>query len=100
MLGGRCCILALLVEGGLAVSRQISVTLADDTAALVEAVPLAERGRFIDAAIRHRASVSRWHDEDLQRRLQEGAIARADRDRDLADEWAALEEEVCPTSET
>ncbi len=78
-------------------SRRVNVTLNDDTAAIVEAVPAAERDQFIDAAIRQRGKP--WPRADLRQQLQEGAIARAQRDRDLAEEWVSLEEEVCPTPE-
>jgi CopG family transcriptional regulator / antitoxin EndoAI len=76
-------------EGALAVRRQINVTLDDDTAAMIESIPLTERGRFIDSAIRQRAST--LHGEDLRRLLKEGAIARADRDREIAEEWASVD---------
>ena len=66
-------------------SQQVNVILADDTAALIESVPLAERDRFIDTVIRRSAPV--WLDEDLHRLLQEGAIARAERDRAFAKAW-------------
>lgn len=78
-------------------SKQLTVTLDDDTLAIVEAVPALERDRFIDAAIRQRGKMRLR--EDLHRQLQEGATVRAERDRNLADEWGALEDEVCPTPE-
>jgi hypothetical protein len=63
-----------------ATSRQINVTLADDIAVLIESVPVTERDRSIDNAIRqHDAPV--WQDGDLRRLLQEGAIARGARPR-------------------
>jgi len=79
------------------VSRQVNVTLNDDTVAIVESVPAAERNRFIEAAIRQRGIMSLG--ADLRRQLQEGAIARAERDRNLAEEWVSLEDEVCQTPE-
>ena len=87
----------MVAEGGFIVSRQVNVTLDDAAAALIESVPVKERDRFIATAIRRSAPV--WQEEDLCRLLQEGAMARADRDRQLAEEWAPLEEEACPTQE-
>jgi len=86
-----------IAEGDFDVSRQVNVTLDDDTVALIETVPVTERDRFIDSAIRQRAPL--WKDEDLRRLLQEGAVARAERDRQLAEEWISLEDEACPTAE-
>ena len=70
-------------------SQQVNVTLDDDTVALIESVPVTERDRFIETAIRQRAPV--WQDADLRRLLQEGAIARAERDWNIAEEWAPSE---------
>jgi len=69
--------------------------LDDDTVALIESLPAGERDRFIDTAIRQSAPLRQG--EDLRRLLQEGAVARAERDRGLAEEWVSLEEEACPT---
>lgn len=77
-------------------SRQVTVTLDDDTVALIESVPVAERDRFIAAAIRQSVSISPR--EELRRQLREGAIARAERDRGLAEEWGSLDEDECQTS--
>jgi hypothetical protein len=79
------------------VSRPVNITLDDAAAALIESVPMTERDQFVTTAIRRSAPV--WQDEDLRRLLQEGAIARAERDRQLAEEWVPLEEEACPTPE-
>ena len=59
---------------------------------LDEFAPKGERSRFIHAAIE--AHISQIQKEKLRQQLKEGAIQRAKRDRSLADDWLALEEEV------
>ncbi|MHC5771004.1 MAG: hypothetical protein ACYTXI_36600 [Nostoc sp.] len=52
---------------------------------------------FIDAAIQ--AYITQIQTEKLRQQLKEGAIRRAGRDRQLTDDWFALEEEawhLCP----
>ncbi|MFW9261603.1 hypothetical protein A4S05_02025 [Nostoc sp. KVJ20] len=53
---------------------------------------LRERSRFIDAAIQ--AYITQIQTEKLRQQLKEGAIRRAGRDRQLTDDWFALEEEA------
>ncbi|MDX2230560.1 MAG: hypothetical protein NW220_13045 [Leptolyngbyaceae cyanobacterium bins.349] len=48
------------------------------------------RSQFIHAAIQ--AYLSQMRTEKLRQQLKEGVIRRAERDRQLADDWLVLEE--------
>lgn len=73
--------------------HRINITLPTETLQqLDELVPKGDRSRFIHAAIQ--AYVAHIQKEKLRQQLKEGAIRRADRDRQLADDWFALEEEA------
>jgi CopG family transcriptional regulator/antitoxin EndoAI len=75
--------------------RRINITLPEPALRLVDRVAArGNRSRFIAEAIKHYAAVIRR--TELKKRLKEGAIHRAERDRSLAAEWFDLEEEVRP----
>ena len=75
--------------------RRINITLPEATVRLLDRVaPKGDRSRLIAEAVSHyvaaagRAQLRKW--------LKEGAIRRAGRDRELAADWFALDEEVRP----
>jgi CopG family transcriptional regulator/antitoxin EndoAI len=73
--------------------HRINITLPTETLQKLDRfVSKGERSHFIDTAIQ--AYLSQIQKEKLQQQLKEGAIRRADRDRQLADDWFALEEET------
>ncbi|WP_315788808.1 hypothetical protein [Fischerella sp. JS2] len=73
--------------------RRINVTLPDKTLELLDQfAPKGDRSRFIDEAIQN--YIAQIHRDRLRQQLKEGAIRRAARDRNLAEDWFALEEEA------
>ena len=73
--------------------QRVNITLPEETLSMIDRV--AERGdrsRFIDLAIRY--YVEAMGKAKLKKLLKEGAIARAERDLRLAEEWFTLEEEA------
>lgn len=75
--------------------QRINITLPEEALRLVDRVaPRGDRSRFIADAITHYVSVTRR--ARLRKRLKEGAVRRAERDRRLAVEWFALEQEAAP----
>lgn len=72
---------------------RVNITLPDDTLHLLDrAAPKGERSRFIADAIRHYVrETSRAY---LKKRLREGALRRARRDRAIVAEWFPLEAEA------
>jgi len=75
--------------------RRVNITLPETALRLVDRVAArGNRSRFIAEAIKHYAAVTRR--TELKKRLKEGAIRRAERDRALAAEWFDLEEEIRP----
>lgn len=73
--------------------RRINVTLPESTVRLVERLAgKGERSRLVDQALRqYLRGVTK---KTLRKRLKEGAIRRAERDRALAEEWFFVEEET------
>jgi len=72
--------------------QRINITLPDETLMLIDRLAQqGDRSRFIDAAVRH--YVAAIGKAGLRRRLKEGALARAERDLSLAEEYFVLEEE-------
>ncbi len=72
--------------------RRINITLPAETLQLLDAVSgKRNRSRYIDAAVRQYASAA--YRTNLRKLLKEGALRRAERDRRLAQDWFALEEE-------
>jgi len=75
--------------------RRINITLPEQALRLVDRVaPRGDRSRLIAEAIRHYVTSRRRG--ELRKRLREGALRRAERDRALAADWFDLEEEVKP----
>lgn len=75
--------------------KRIDITLPQETLSLLEKISeKGDRSRFIDQAIRFYAKeLSR---AKLRKELKEGAVARYQRDLDLANDWFLLENEVWP----
>lgn len=73
--------------------RRINVTLPSETLQLLDRLaPKGDRSRFIHEAIQH--YIAQIQKEKLRQQVQEGAICRAERDRNLVGDWFALEEEA------
>lgn len=74
-------------------AKRLNITLPASTVALLETVAnKGERSTFIDNAIK--AYVKQNRRESLRESLKEGAIARSERDLDLAEEWFEIDEEL------
>lgn len=75
--------------------QRINITLPEKTLSLIDRVAAkGDRSRFIDRAIRY--YVESVGKAKLKKLLKEGAIARAQRDLRLAEEWFTLEGEAWP----
>ena len=73
--------------------RRVNITLPEDAARLVDRVAgKGERSRFIAEAIRHYVRTA--DRTTLRRRLREGAVRHAKRDRELAQDWFFADEEA------
>jgi len=75
--------------------RRLNITLPDATVRLMDRiVEKGDRSRLIAEAVEYYIeSVGR---ANLRKRLKEGAILRAKRDLQIAEEWFHLEEEAWP----
>jgi CopG family transcriptional regulator/antitoxin EndoAI len=75
--------------------QRVNITLPEETLRLIDRVASkGDRSRFIDAAVRYYVeSIGR---ASLRKKLKEGAVRRAQRDLDIAQEWFDLEEELWP----
>lgn len=74
-------------------NQRINITLPEETLTLIDRVAeKGDRSRFIDLAIKY--YVEAMGKAKLKKLLKEGAIARAERDLRLAEEWFNLEEEA------
>ena len=75
--------------------KRINISLPEDTLNLIDRIAeKGERSRLIDEAVRF--YMEQKGRNNLKALLKEGAIARARRSVELAQEWFFLEEEVCP----
>jgi len=73
--------------------KRINITLPEETVALLEQVAgKGSRSTFIDDAIK--AQIKKIKEQNLSDQLKEGAIARAERNLQMAKEWSQLEDEV------
>jgi CopG family transcriptional regulator/antitoxin EndoAI len=73
--------------------RRINITLSEDTIRLLDRVAeKGDRSRLIDEAVRH--YIHKAGRANLRKLLKEGAIRRADQDRQIAEEWFPVEEEA------
>ena len=73
--------------------RRLNITLPEETVRLIQR--LAKKGgrsRLISDAVKR--YVRDMRRANLKRRLKEGAVRHAERDRALAEDWFALEEEL------
>ncbi len=74
-------------------NQRINITLPEETLSLIDRVAeKGDRSRFIDLAIKY--YVEAIGKAKLKKLLKEGAIARAERDLRMAEEWFNLEEEA------
>jgi len=77
--------------------RRINIILPDETVRLIDRVAArGDRSRFIDEAVTH--YVAATGRAELRKRLKEGALRRAERDRRLTRDWFLLDEEAWQTS--
>ena len=73
--------------------RRINVTLPEETVTLIDRmVPKGDRSQLIAEAIRY--YVEHVGRAQLRKRLKEGALRRAARDRGMAGEWFFVDEEI------
>ncbi len=73
--------------------HRLNITLPSQTVRLVDRVTAkGDRSRFIADAIAFYISATRR--AELKKRLKEGALSRAGRDRIVASEWFSLDEEI------
>ena len=77
-------------------TKRINIVLPEDTLRLLDKVaPRGNRSRLISEAVRHYLT-SRAR-RNLAARLKQGAMANAQRDLDIAQEWFSLDEEAWQT---
>ncbi|MBX3291233.1 MAG: hypothetical protein KF855_18150 [Acidobacteria bacterium] len=73
--------------------KRINITLPESTVALLESVAdKGNRSSLIDDAVK--LYVKNLKEKTLKQQLKEGAIARAERNLEMAQEWSHLEDEV------
>lgn len=73
--------------------KRINITLPESTVALLESVAdKGNRSSLIDDAVK--LYVKNLKEKTLKQQLKEGAIARAERNLQMAQEWSHLEDEV------
>ncbi len=73
--------------------RRINIMLSDETIRLLERVTeKGDRSRLIEEAVRD--YIRKAGRANLRKLLKEGAIRRAEQDRDIAETWFPLEEEA------
>ena len=74
-----------------AVHQRINISLPEETLRLLDRVAgKGTRSRLIDQAVRY--YIDEKDRSEFKKRLKEGAIRRASRDRQLSKEWFPLEE--------
>jgi CopG family transcriptional regulator/antitoxin EndoAI len=74
-------------------NRRINISLPEETVGLLDRVaPRGDRSHLIAEAVKF--YVEHTGRAQLRKRLKEGAIRRAERDRQLAGEWFFLDEEL------
>jgi CopG family transcriptional regulator / antitoxin EndoAI len=73
--------------------KRINVTLPEETIRLVDRVAdKGERSYVIDRAVHF--YIEQEGKQNLREQLREGAIARSERSREIAEQWFNLEEET------
>lgn len=76
-----------------AAHKRINITLPESTVEMIESITdKGSRSSLIDSAVR--LYVKNLKQKSLKQKLKEGAIARAERNLQMAQEWAHLEDEV------
>jgi len=71
--------------------RRINVTLPEETVKLIDRVSAkGDRSRLIDHAVKQ--YITEIGRANLRKKLKEGALRRASRDRAIAEEWSLLED--------
>jgi CopG family transcriptional regulator / antitoxin EndoAI len=82
------------MKGGITtMHKSANITLPEETLALIDRVmDHGDRSRFIGQAVRH--YIQETGRANLRKRLKEGAVRRAERDLDLAEEWFTIDEDV------
>lgn len=74
-------------------TKRINIVLPEDTLRLLDKVaPRGNRSRLISEAVRH--YVTSRAKRNLAARMRQGAIANAQRDLDIAQEWFSLDEQA------
>ncbi len=74
-------------------TKRINIVLPVETIKVLDRVaPKGNRSRLISAAILHYVECTAK--SNLAKRLKEGALAHAQRDLEIAQEWFSLDEEV------
>ena len=74
-------------------TKRLNITLPESTVSLLETIAnKGERSNFIDRAIKFYIKENKQ--KSLRESLKAGAIARSERDLNLADEWFEIEEEL------
>lgn len=77
--------------------QRLNITLPEETIKLIDKVTQkGDRSRFINEAVQY--YIAQKALADLREQLKEGAISRAERDLQLAEEWFDLEE-ACQKNE-
>ena len=75
--------------------RRINITLPEETVRLLDRVARqGDRSRLIDEAVKR--YIEEMGLANLKKRLKEGALRRAERDLQFAEEWFSLDEEAWP----
>lgn len=73
--------------------KRINITLPESTVEMIESIAgKGSRSSLIDSAVR--LYVKNIKQTSLKQQLREGAIARAERNLQMAQEWSHLEDEV------
>lgn len=79
--------------------KRVNITLPEETLQIIDrTVKQGDRSRLIDKAVRF--YIDEVGKENLRRQLKEGAQVRTLRDREIADEWFSLEEQVWQKGKT
>ncbi len=73
--------------------KHISITLPEETLELIDQVSSESRSEFITKAVQ--AYAHRFGKAELNRKLKQACLERADEDRAMAQEWEPLELEIC-----
>jgi CopG family transcriptional regulator / antitoxin EndoAI len=86
------------MKGGIIIMRKrVNITLPEETLELIDRVTEhGDRSRFIDEAVKH--YIEKTGRANLRKRLKEGAVRRAERDLQLAEEWFSVDEEAWPAA--